>query len=336
MPVMRIVFHGANAASFSQGFDRLVEGEAEIRVLPDILAAPEARRAYAEADTIIGVRFGQDLPSPERLKLFHVPGAGYDAVDLTALPGSAVVCNCFGHEQAIAEYVMAALLERHVPLADADRRLREADWAYWAGAPERVHDELAEKTIGLLGYGHIGKAVAVRAKAFEMKVHVANRSAVGTSSVVDRSFTLDALGEFWGGVDFVVVSVPLTAETTGIVGAAAFAAMRPSAVVVNVGRGPTIDERALFDALKEERIAGAIIDTWYNYPSAERQHVLPSSLPFHTLSNVVMTPHMSGWTTGTIRRRQQTMAENIRRRARGEPCVNVVRAAATNARPTPR
>lgn len=328
MPFTRIVFHGANAASFSEDFGRLVGGEADIRILPDVLAEPADRRAYAEADAIIGVRFAQELPRPERLQLFHVPGAGYDAVDLAALPPTAVVCNCFGHEQAIAEYVMAALLRRHVPLADADRKLRERDWAYWAGARERVHDELAEKTIGLLGFGHIGKAVAARAKAFEMKVHVANRSAVAVSPMVDRAFTLDALGDFWGSVDFVVVSVPLTAETTGIVGAAAFAAMRPGAVVVNVGRGPTIDERALFDALEEGRIGGAIIDTWYNYPSPQKQDVLPSSLPFHTLPNVVMTPHMSGWTTGTIRRRQQTMADNIRRRIRGEPCVNVVRPAA--------
>jgi phosphoglycerate dehydrogenase-like enzyme len=327
MDAMRIVFHGANAASFSKDFDRLVGGAPEISVLPDVLTEASDQQRYAEADAIIGVRFGKDLPRPQRLQLFHVPGAGYDAVDLAALPASAVVCNCFGHEQAIAEYVMAALLARHVPLADADRRLRQADWAYWAGSPERVHDELAEKTLGLLGFGHIGQAVAVRAKAFEMKVHVANRSAVGTSSIVDRSFTLDDLGEFWTAADFFVVSVPLTAETEGIVDVKAFAAMRPTAVLLNVGRGATVDERALYEALAENRIAGAIIDTWYYYPTPERPNVLPASLPFHTLSNVVMTPHMSGWTTGTIRRRQQTMADNIRRRANGEPCVNVVRPA---------
>src|SRR5207249_4939780 len=146
--------------------------------------------------------------------------------------GSAVVCNCFGHDQAIAEYVMAALLARHVPLADADQKLRQGDWAYSSGSLARLHDELAEKTIGLLGYGHIGKAIAMRAKAFEMKVHVANRSAVATSSIVDRSFTLDNLRDFWASADFFVVSVPLTAETTGIVDAAAFAGMRATAVVL--------------------------------------------------------------------------------------------------------
>ena len=324
---MRIVFHGENAASFSQGFERLVGETARITNLPDVLSSPADQRAYAEADAIVGVRFAKDLPRPESLQLFHVPGAGYDAVDLDALPESAVVCNCFGHEQAIAEYVMAALLRVHVPLGDADRRLRQGDWAYWAGAPDRVHDELAEKTIGCLGYGHIGKAIAARAKAFEMKVHVANRSPVATSAVVDRSFALDELQDFWGSADFIVVSVPLTDETTGIVGAKAFAAMRPTALVINVGRGPTIDERAMYDALEQRRIGGAVIDTWYSYPLPGKTKVLPSALPFHTLPNVVMTPHMSGWTSGTIRRRQQTMADNIKRRLDGRPCANVVRAA---------
>jgi phosphoglycerate dehydrogenase-like enzyme len=324
---MRIVFHGENAASFSQGFQRFVGETARITVLPDVLSSAVDQRAYAEGEAIVGVRFARDLPRPENLQLFHVPGAGYDAVELAAIPDRAVVCNCFGHEQAIAEYVMAALLQRHVPLSDADQRLRQGDWAYWAGAPERVHEELAEKTIGLLGFGHIGKAIAARAKAFEMRVHVANRSPVVASSVVDRSFTLDKLHDFWGSADFIVVSVPLTEETTGIVGAQAFAAMRPTAVVINVGRGATIDERAMYDALEKRRIGGAVIDTWYSYPSPDKTKVMPSSFPFQTLPNVVMTPHMSGWTSGTIRRRQETMADNIKRRQQGKPCMNVVRPA---------
>src|SRR5216110_111675 len=252
---MRIVFHGENAASFSHDFGRRVGETADIRILPDLLTSSAHREAYAAAQAIIGVRFARDLPQPESLQLFHVPGAGYDAVDLDAIPHSAVVCNCFGHEQAIAEYVMAALLERHVPLADADRHLRRGDWTYTASSPERVHGELAEKTIGLLGFGHIGKAIAARAKAFEMKVHVANRSPVPTSSLVDRSFVLNSLGEFWSSADFFVVSVPSNADTVRTVNAESFAAMRPSAVILNVGRGPTIDERSLYEALEGRRIA---------------------------------------------------------------------------------
>jgi len=326
---MRIVFHGENAASFSHDFQRLVGEAAQISVLPDVLTDSAHSQTYAAADVIVGGRFSGDLPQPRQLQLFHVPGAGYDAVDLDAIPGSAVVCNCFGHEQAIAEYVMTALLERHVPLADADRDLRQGKWTYAAGSPERAHGELAEKTIGLLGFGHIGKAIAARAKVFEMKVHVANRSPVPTSSLVDRLYDLNRLGEFWSSADFFVVSVPSNADTVGIVNAESFAAMRASAVILSVGRGPTIDERSLYEARKGRRIAGAVIDTWYNYPSPDQPSILPSKFPFHELPNVVMTPHMSGWTAGTIIRRKQTIADNIGRRAAGRPCVNVVRPART-------
>lgn len=327
---MRIVFHGENAASFSEGFAGLVGQGAQVDLLPDVLASEADRQCYAQADAIIGVKFDASLPVPKNLKLFHVPGAGYDAVDLALLPASASVCNCFGHEQAIAEYVMSAILARHIPLVDADARLRQGDWKYWAGAPDRVHDEMAGKTIGLLGFGHIGKAIAARAKAFEMRVHVANRSAVPVSGVVDRAFRLDDLAEFWGSADYIVVSVPLTPETTGIVGAQAFAAMRRDAVVLNVGRGPTIDEAALYDALKQNRIGGAIIDTWYAYPGPGKANPYPSALPFQDLPNIVMTPHMSGWTHGTIRRRQRTIANNIINRSTGAACVNVVREAIEN------
>jgi phosphoglycerate dehydrogenase-like enzyme len=323
---MRIVFHGENAASFSAGFADLLGGDADVRVLPDMLGAADAR-AYAEAEAIIGVKFDGGLPLPSQLRLFHVPGAGYDAVDLALLPAGAQVCNCFGHEQAIAEYVMSALLARDIPLADADQKLRRGDWAYWAGAPERIHGEIAGKTIGLLGFGHIGKAIARRAKAFEMTVHVANRSPVATSDLVDRAFTLDRLDAFWGSADAIVVSVPLTPETKGLVGTAAFAAMRRDAVVFNVGRGPTIDEAALYAALKDNRIGGAVIDTWYRYPGPADANPLPASLPFHELPNIVMTPHMSGWTSGTISRRQKTIADNIERCFSGQPLVNLVREA---------
>ena len=322
---MRIVFHGPNAGVFEDGFGALLAGTHEIVSLPDALDTPEQRSAYASADVIVGTWFGAALPHPTDLTLFLVPGAGYDAVDLARLPAGAVVCNCFGHEQAIAEYVMAALLRRHIPLDDADRRLRQGDWAYQSGAADRVHGEMAGTTIGLLGFGHIGKAIATRAKAFDMTVHVANRSPVSASGLVDRSFTLDRLPAFWASAEAFVISIPLADDTRGFVGHDAFAAMRPEAVVVNVGRGGTIDEDALYAALETRRIAGAVIDTWYRYPSAAEPVVQPSRHPFAALPNVLMTPHMSGWTTGTIRRRQATMAENVRRRIAGEACVNVVR-----------
>jgi phosphoglycerate dehydrogenase-like enzyme len=324
---MHIVFHGESAAPFGVGFAEFLGGAAEVVTVSDDLASETERQSYAAADAIVSFRFSAALPRPQRLKLLHVPGAGYDAVDLGAVPASAVVCNCFGHGQAIAEYVMAALLTRLLPFARLDQHLRRGDWLRTQGQGSTTRDELADRTIGVLGFGSIGQAVAARAKAFEMNVHVANRSAVPTSAIVDRAFGLDRLAEFWPSADYFVVALPLTPETKGIVSAAALAAMRPTAVVVNVGRGPTVNEQALFDALQSQRIAGAVIDTWYRYPTKAAPDTLPSSLPFHELSNVIMTPHMSAWTRGTIRRRQRVIAENIERCRRGEPCLNVIRPA---------
>ena len=322
---IHIVFHGANAGAFFDGFGPLLPDPARISQLPDILEGQEERELYISADVLIATAFDASLPVSPNLALFQVPGAGYDAVDFASLPASAAICNCFGHEQAIAEYVMSALLARHVPLADADRRLRGGDWSWWAGARERVHDEMAGKTIGLLGFGHIGKAIARRAKAFEMRVHVANRSPVPVSDLVDRAYALHELVAFCAGIDVLVTSLPLDEETRGKLGVRAFAAMRPHAVIINVGRGPVIDEAALFEALEQRRIGGAIIDTWYVYPSASDPDPQPSSLPFHELDNIVMTPHMSGWTGGTILRRQRTMAQNINRIGSTEAFINMVR-----------
>ena len=222
---------------------------------------------------------------------------------------------------------MAALLLRHVPLAQADADLRRGQWTYHAGRPGALRTELGAQTLGVLGFGHIGQAIAARAKAFGMRVHAANRSAV-SSPVVDRAYGLPALEEFMASVDIVVVTLPLAENTRGLVGSQALAAMRPAAVLVNVGRGAVVDEAALFEALQSGRLASAIIDTWYQYPDATRTECAPSRLDFESLPNVLMTPHMSGWTEGTVRRRQQTLADNIGRLARGEALVSVVRAAA--------
>ena len=321
---MHIVFHGLFAATFADGIAPLLPKDAEVSVLPDQLDSEQERQSYAAADVIISPSFKAELPRPEGLSLLHVPGAGYDAVDFSALPPSAIVCNCFGHEQAMAEYVMATLLARTIPFAEADHHLRQGRWVHRSGPVDTLHGELGDKVMGLLGFGHIGQAVAQRAKAFGMTVHVANRSPVAPSATVDRAFGLDRLHEFLGTVDIVVVSVPLVAETTGMVDAAAFAAMRPDTVLVNVARGPVVDEQALYDALKTETIGGAVIDTWYRYPSAETPEVLPATQPLHTLSNILMTPHMSGWTDGMRRRRQRLMADNIGRRLRSEDCVNQI------------
>lgn len=322
---LKIVFHGENAGNFRRGFEQLIDEKHQIADLSDELKQPGEREQYETADVIVGIKLNAQLPAPRALRLFHAPAAGTDAVDIGRLPPDATLCNCFGHENAIAEYVMAALLTRHVPLARADADLRDRRWTYWAGRPNALRTELGSQTLGLLGFGHISKAIAARAKAFGMQVHVANRSKI-SHPLVDQAYSLDELTAFMGSADAIVVSLPLTAQTSGLVGQAQLAAMRPEAVILNVGRGPVIDEQALFDALAARRIGGAVIDTWYTYPTPTQAECAPSRLDFASLPNLIMTPHMSGWTAGTVARRQATMADNIARLASGRELINVIKA----------
>ncbi len=324
---MKIVFQGQNAANFRVGFESLIPPGHTLIDLPDTLADAADRDHFTRADVVVGVRLDASMPRPERARLYHAPAAGTDGIDLSCLPVTCTLSNCFGHEYAIAEYVMAALLLRHVPLVQADADLRQQRWTYHAGRHGALRTELGAQTLGVLGFGHIGQAIAARAKAFGMRVHAANRSAV-SSPVVDRAFGLEALHAFMASADVVVVTLPLADNTRGLVGREALAALRPDAVLVNVGRGAVVDEAALFEALQTGRLGSAIIDTWYQYPDATRAECAPSRLDFASLPNVLMTPHMSGWTEGTVRRRQQTLADNITRLARGEPLINVLRAGA--------
>lgn len=320
--MMKIVFYGINAAAFEPGLSEQLEMAHEIAVISDGADAPGEAEALAAADVVVGVHLkGAGVQSA---RLFQLPAAGYDLVDMAALPAGCAVCNAFGHENAIAEYVMSALLSRHVPLADADARLRHGDWHYWAGGTEGLRTELGQQSIGIVGHGHIGKAVKDRALAFGMKVHVANRSPVDDARVTAHG--LQALAGMAGQVDVLLNTLPLSDSTEGLIGAEVLAAMHDGAVIMNVGRGPVIDEDALFAALKDGRL-NAILDTWYVYPSKDAPNPLPSKHAFHELPNVTLTPHMSAWTSGTIARRTATVAENVNRLARGDTLINVIKEA---------
>lgn len=325
---LKIVFHGQNAANFRRGFEEMIDPVHTLLDVGDALASPVEAEHFASADVIVGIKLDASMPQPRQLRLYHAPSAGTDAVDLALMPAQAALCNCHGHEDAIAEYVFAALLTRHVPLAQADADLRRGQWTYWAGRPKALRTELGSQTLGLLGFGHISKAIAARAKAFGMRVHAANRSNID-SAHVDSAFALSDLHAFLSSVDIVIVTLPLTPQTQGLVDAAAFQAMRPGAWLVNVGRGPVVTEQALYDALRSERLGGAVIDTWYQYPTPAQAECAPSKLGFAALPDVVMTPHMSGWTAGTVHRRQLTMADNISRLATGRPLINVLKPASS-------
>lgn len=325
---MRTVFFGANAMIFHEGFADACGVPLEITLLDDDDRSGAARDALAAAEAVIGVHWQDASLEVPRLRLFHVAAAGLDSVRFDLLPPKVAVCNCHGHEPAIAEYVMLAALRHVHPLDAADRFLRQGIWRWCAQSAGEMREELGGRTIGILGFGRIGQAVAARAKAFSLRVIAANRSPIPEGPLVDRALSLGQAPQLYEESDVVVCALPLVPETRSFVDAAAFGRMRREAMLINVGRGPVVDEAALYEALRSRRIAAAAIDTWYVYPSAGTDVTLPSRLPFHELDNILMTPHLSGWTHGTRRRRRATMAANLEHLARGEPLVNLVRPAA--------
>jgi phosphoglycerate dehydrogenase-like enzyme len=262
-----------------------------------------------------------------RLKLVQVPGAGVDRVDRTAVPAGAVLANAYGHEVGIAEYVIGAMLALTREFSRLDAALRRGDWqSHWAvgTAPPPLWPVLAGRTIGILGYGRIGQSIARRARAFEMQVCAIRRD-VGQSMEDDLALLggPDILDRVLERSDYVVVSMPASPQTVGWIGEPQLRRMKPSAYLINVARGEIVDEDALYHALARRTIAGAALDVWYRYPRGPGA-TAPATRPFHELLNVLMTPHVSGATDGTLDARAKLIAENIARIARGEPPLNRV------------
>lgn len=297
----------------------------------DILALPreaahsaEHDHAIGPDDVVISLRFSRKGGAAPDFRLLHVPGAGLDGIDMASLPAGCHVCNVFEHEIPIAEFVLAAMLNWEIRL-DALRASFAADsWSdtYRARVP---HGEIHGKTLGLIGFGRIGRTIAQRARAFGLRIVAVDQFASDTDGLADAVLPPDRLPEMLATADYVVIACPLTEQTRNLIGAPEFAIMKPTGVLINVSRAPIVDEAALFDALSRHAIGGAVLDVWYGYPAGADDRVPPSRFRFEDLPNAVCTPHSSAWTTQLPERRYAFIARNIDRLAAGEPLLNVVR-----------
>ena len=289
----------------------------------------DLRDELRDAQVYVGGQFTAEMARvAEKLRLIHAAGAGTDRIDFGALPADVLVANTFHHERSIAEYVLAAAIMMRRGFFAQDRSLRRDVWA------TAVYDDaipqartLRDARVGLVGFGHIGQFAWDLFRAFGstgIAVTGSGRvdaAAHGLSWVGDVARLDDLLRES----DVVVVSAPLTPATEGMIGADQLRALGPDGVLINVGRGLLVDERALFDALRAGDVRGAAIDVWYRYPAKPGETTAPATLPFGELDNVLMTPHSSGITTDTFSGRADDIAANIGRLARGETLHNVVR-----------
>jgi phosphoglycerate dehydrogenase-like enzyme len=178
----------------------------------------------------------------------------------------------------------------------------------------------AGQTVGIVGYGDIGRAVATRVRAMGMKVLAVKRHVPAKNDhdpFADQVYGPDQLIEMLFRCDYVVVAAPLNAETRGMVGEAEFAAMKPSAVIINVGRGPVIDERAMINALSGDKIKGAALDVFAEEP-------LPKGHPFYKLENVLLSPHCADHTPDWLDNAMRFFIAQFEKFRRGEPLLNVV------------
>jgi len=323
------MLHVAFAGTFSATLEPSVR--ARLQTPCDVILGDEIGIVprLSEVDVLVTLAFtGEMAAAAKRLKLVQVPGAGLDRIDRTALPMGIALANAYGHEVGIAEYVIGAMLAMTRSFCRIDASLRRGDWeSQWGvgGSPPPPWPELAGKTLGILGYGRIGHALARRARAFDMDVCAIRRDVPRAGA--DGLSLLggpDALDEVLRRADYLAVTLSLNDQTRGLIGARELALMKSTARLINVARAEIIDEDALYRALADRRLAGAALDVWYRYPK-EPGPTLPARRPFHELDNVLMTPHVSGWTEGMLDARACLIAENIERTARGEPPLNLIR-----------
>jgi len=295
--------------------------------------AEEVEEALEDAVEVLYTFYlSADLSRAPDLKWVQLHSAGVDhLLDHPLMKSDILLTTTSGiHATPIAEYVFASILafNRRVPQMLTYQSRREWPQGRWNLF---ARPELRDRTLGIIGYGSIGREVGRIARCFGMRVVATKRSVSqmrdvgyavqGTGdrkgALLDEAFPPERLSDMLGLCDYVVVTVPLTPETRKLIGEAELRAMKPSAYLVNISRGETVDEAALIRALQEGWIAGAGLDVFEEEP-------LLSDSPLYDLENVILSPHVSGFTLRYDERASDLFAENLRRYLTGEPLLNLV------------
>jgi len=257
------------------------------------------------------------MDAAPRLRVVSNMAVGYNNIDVAAATARGiVVTNTPGIlTEATAELAFALILAAARRVVDLDRRTRAGEWTCWAPLLF-LSREVSGKTLGVVGLGRIGRAVARRARAFGMRVLYHSRSRLEAAEERDLGVEYAEKDELLATADFVSLHVPLSAETRHLIGRRELDLMKPTAYLINTSRGPVVDEAALVEALKARRIEGAGLDVYENEP------LLAPGLT--ALENVVLMPHVGSATVETRARMARMAAENLLSALRGERPAHVV------------
>lgn len=289
---------------------------------PDVnfVVAPEpdeALREVVDADAIFGQPGREVILAGKQLRWIQSPSAGVEWMwNTPELPSlDIVVTNMRGaHAATIAEHFFAMMLHltRQIPVLLEAQRARR-----WQRPVEPPPVGLSGRTLGVLGLGNIGRAIAQRGKGFDMRVIAVDINEVEQPPYVDELYRLDGLHHMLSEADFQAIAIPITPESRGMIGAAQLELMKPTAYLGIMSRGKIVDEQALVGALKENMLAGVGADVMATEP-------LPEDDPLWDSPRTILSPHMSGQSEQTSTRVAEILSENIRRFLAGEELYNTV------------
>jgi glycerate dehydrogenase len=283
----------------------------------------EVRELLRQADVLLGWHLGEELPagalaSPARLRFVQLLSAGADSVDYAALPERLMLAGNVGaYAEPMAEYVMAVTLALARRLPQRHAELARGEFGMWK--PVLTLDGAV---CAVLGFGGIGAATARLMRAFGARIHAVNRSG-RTTEPVDFIGTLADLDWVLAEADVLVIALPLTRSTRGLIGARELGLMKPAAILVNVGRAAIVDERALYEHLRDQPEFCAGLDAWWHEPAPGARFA--TRYPFFGLPNLIGSPHNSGVTDGALQTGAVRAAENVLRFLNGETVTGVVR-----------
>jgi phosphoglycerate dehydrogenase-like enzyme len=281
--------------------------------------------ALRNADAVLGWDLAEEIPAgaleqAPHLRFIQLLSAGVDAVDFSALPEQLLVAsNAGAYATAMSEYVLAMVLSLAKRLPQRHAALAAGRYDKWV--PSLVLDGAV---CGILGFGGIGTAAARLMRAFGARIYAVNRTG-RTSEPAEFAGTLADLDLVLAASDVLVISLPLTLATRGLLGRRELSLMKPAAILVNVARGAIIDQRALYEHLSTHTQFSAGIDTWWNEPAGDEP--FRADYPFVELPNVLGSPHSSSIVPGTMLAAARLAAQNVRRHLRGEAVTGVVRRA---------
>jgi len=286
------------------------------------------KKNLKEAEVVIGGSFNKgDLEQAKKLKLIQIPFAGVDKLDLSLYKNypDIFICNMHVNNSAVAEHAFALILALAKNIVTNDKDLRLGKWHGFVTKESTI--QLRGKNLGIIGLGSIGWKIAKISHVLGMKVFAIKRK-IEEKDLKEKNI-LEFLGEkedlekVIKESDFVVIVVPLTRETKGLIGKKELKLMKGK-YLINISRGAVIDEESLFKSLKEKHLAGAAVDTWYQYPSLEQREVLPSKYDFHKLNNLVMSPHTAGYTDKALEENIKSIFNNIVKIYYGEAPENQI------------